>query len=408
MRQSEKAIAQSMLEVRMELPSNRRTTRPLRVLIVDDEPDTVLSTSILLQLYGHEILSASSGQQALDLVGAEHPHVVILDLAMPGFSGIALARCIRDSATIRRPFLIAHTGRRDPQTIEEVRAVGIDMLMFKPANMESLRSVLERFALLIDVTPRDVPEVSGAVAKGPGTPTASAPYVALSVRMSAPIQNGFWKCCICQRPWEVQCVAVEIRDDRRPLGIMCPACLQVRPGYLAEQMKEEAQILAEGFNNLRASMIEQTRGAALPMESVKQRAALAQLRSQCARLRQQCLEIRQNSSRLRVVTDQARREIHQMEERRQQLILECRRLHSKHPGLSQPHFASELAEAVEQFEATVVLADHFKQLDHWPISLKEVIQKERWYVSQRFLGLNSADLRRLVDDRYDEFFRTSA
>ena len=97
----------------------RKTASPLRVLIVDDEPDTVLSTSILLKIYGYEVLTAGNGRAALDLVTEEQPHVVVLDLAMPGMSGIAVARSIRERAIYRRPFLIAHTGMREIRKLFE-------------------------------------------------------------------------------------------------------------------------------------------------------------------------------------------------------------------------------------------------------------------------------------------------
>src|SRR3954452_10790566 len=85
----------------------------LRVLVVDDDADTLSSMSILLEMYGYQVFTAEDGFEALELVSAYQPHVVVLDVAMPGFSGLTLAKRIRDAVSFRRPFLIAHTGMSD-------------------------------------------------------------------------------------------------------------------------------------------------------------------------------------------------------------------------------------------------------------------------------------------------------
>src|SRR4051794_35243296 len=78
-----------------QVPSH--LTCPIRVLIVDDEPDTVTSTAQLLSMSGFQVLTAADGFEALEQVSLHQPHVVVLDLVMPGFSGLSLARRICDS-----------------------------------------------------------------------------------------------------------------------------------------------------------------------------------------------------------------------------------------------------------------------------------------------------------------------
>jgi CheY-like chemotaxis protein len=386
----------------------KKTIYPLRVLIVDDEPDTVLSISILLQIYGYEVLTAGNGLAALDLIAIEQPHVVVLDLAMPGFSGIALAKSIRETAVYRRPFLIAHTGMRDPYTVEEVRKVGIDMLMYKPAPFDALRDVLDRFAPLIEENAFDPGETISSTAVDTRAAPNGMGASGLTVQVAAVPSTTAIHCCLCDRAWEVQCVQVELRDHQQKLGVVCPACLRLRPGYLADQMKEEAEALASRFNRLHDCMAVPFKSPTIPTDPAVIHSAMAQLRFHSDRLRNQCREIRQRSTQLRAVSEKSRREIVKMHERHKQLELESRRLSARDECLVQPAFTRELAEAVAQFEAILILADQFKKLDHWSVSLSELIQKERMCMTQRFPSLDASEVRLLVDERYDGFLRSLA
>jgi len=66
--------------------------RALRVLIVDDDIDTVDSTAMLLKLRGREVVTASTGLSALTLAAVFRPELVLLDIAMPGQDGYATPR----------------------------------------------------------------------------------------------------------------------------------------------------------------------------------------------------------------------------------------------------------------------------------------------------------------------------
>jgi two-component system OmpR family response regulator len=87
-----------------------RGSRRLRVLVADDEPDTVFTLTELLRAEGHESRGVHSGGAALDAVSEFDPDVVILDLAMPDKSGWEVARDIRAACGPHRPVLIAISG----------------------------------------------------------------------------------------------------------------------------------------------------------------------------------------------------------------------------------------------------------------------------------------------------------
>jgi CheY-like chemotaxis protein len=70
-----------------EEPTMIATSRPLRILIVDDSEDTVVSCAELLGLDGHETRGAQSGDEALARLDGWEPDVALVDLCMPGVSG---------------------------------------------------------------------------------------------------------------------------------------------------------------------------------------------------------------------------------------------------------------------------------------------------------------------------------
>lgn len=88
-----------------------RAPRAVRVLIVDDEVDTVLTLTTLLQDEGFEVRSANSGEKALRALEAFDPEAVLLDIALPGISGWETARRIRKEYGDARPLLIGITGK---------------------------------------------------------------------------------------------------------------------------------------------------------------------------------------------------------------------------------------------------------------------------------------------------------
>src|SRR5690348_1665389 len=82
----------------------------LRVLVVDDCPDTTASMAILLQLWGHDVRVAHDGPAALGLADGYRPDVVLLDVGLPGMDGYRVARELRANPRLPRPFLVSLTG----------------------------------------------------------------------------------------------------------------------------------------------------------------------------------------------------------------------------------------------------------------------------------------------------------
>ena len=119
---------------------------PLRVLIADDNADTLLTLSALLADEGHEIRTLADGTDVIELVRGFDPDVCILDIEMPGKDGFILARELRDRRAGDRPMLIAMSGvwvRPSDRFLAIM--VGFDHFFQKPADPQVLLRVLNEF-----------------------------------------------------------------------------------------------------------------------------------------------------------------------------------------------------------------------------------------------------------------------
>lgn len=112
----------------------------LRVLLVDDHPDLRLSLRKLLEGWGYEVRTAADGEEALRLAAEFQADVVFLDLAMPGMSGLEVARLLRKGDKV--PVLVALTGHAGAAYEEAARAAGVDHFFAKPTPPEQLRALL--------------------------------------------------------------------------------------------------------------------------------------------------------------------------------------------------------------------------------------------------------------------------
>ncbi len=120
---------------------------PLRVLVVDDYPDTRAALRILLRLWGHDSREAADGPCALRTARDFRPDVALLDLGLPGdIDGCEVARRLRSDEALRGVLLIAITGFGREADVERCREAGFNDHLLKPFDPEQLKSLLGRHA----------------------------------------------------------------------------------------------------------------------------------------------------------------------------------------------------------------------------------------------------------------------
>ncbi|MGH8161187.1 MAG: response regulator, partial [Gammaproteobacteria bacterium] len=115
----------------------------LNVVLVDDEADIRESFKTLLESWGHRVRTASDGTLGLELIGREKPDVAVIDIAMPGLDGYAIAREVRAQADLEHIRLIAMTGFGRDNDRERAMQAGFDLHLTKPARPEELQAALQ-------------------------------------------------------------------------------------------------------------------------------------------------------------------------------------------------------------------------------------------------------------------------
>ena len=123
----------------------RRSRQSLRILVVDDDRDTVDALSMVLRAQGHVVHGAYSGKEVLPTARILRPDAIILDISVPGMSGYAVAQEIRNTfLEARRPLLIALSGLwKEPSDRMLAQQVGFDHHLLKPCDTAELLALLE-------------------------------------------------------------------------------------------------------------------------------------------------------------------------------------------------------------------------------------------------------------------------
>lgn len=115
----------------------------LRVLVVDDERDEVLTLMALLRDEGYETRGAYRGKEVLDAVRDFAPHAVLLDIGMPDINGYEAARQIRERYGVQGPMLIAVTGWKKSSDRMLAQMAGFDHHVAKPYDPMALLNLLK-------------------------------------------------------------------------------------------------------------------------------------------------------------------------------------------------------------------------------------------------------------------------
>jgi CheY-like chemotaxis protein len=123
--------------------------RSRRVLVVDDDPDSLEWLTMLLEGAGHRVKTARDGRSGIEVAVSFLPEVVVCDIRMPDVNGLQVARAIKANAALAGCYIIAVTGMQLGNTI---RTFGVDEHFVKPVDPKSLLAAVNRAS---DRTGRD-------------------------------------------------------------------------------------------------------------------------------------------------------------------------------------------------------------------------------------------------------------
>jgi PAS domain S-box-containing protein len=114
----------------------------LRVLVVDDNIDSAQSLGMLLEATGNDVQLAYDGPSALQATLDYRPHVVLLDIGLPGLDGYEVAKRIREQLTLKNIVLVAMTGYGNVSDLRRSEEAGFNHHLVKPADFMKVKEIL--------------------------------------------------------------------------------------------------------------------------------------------------------------------------------------------------------------------------------------------------------------------------
>ena len=118
----------------------RRALEGMRVLLVDDEQDTVEMIAILLERAGADVVAVTSGIAAVEVADLFRPHVLLTDIAMPNMDGFELAAALR--ARARSCPVVAFSAHAQRSYVQRAKEAGFDAYLIKPVDAPALLATL--------------------------------------------------------------------------------------------------------------------------------------------------------------------------------------------------------------------------------------------------------------------------
>ena len=117
-----------------------------RILVADDDTDTVATLTTLLSEEGYEVRGVHRGGEVLQAIFQFAPDVVLLDIGMPQMSGYEVARALRERYGSARPVLIAITGLATSSHRRQSLAAGFEHHVAKPYEPQALLRLIGKLA----------------------------------------------------------------------------------------------------------------------------------------------------------------------------------------------------------------------------------------------------------------------
>jgi DNA-binding response OmpR family regulator len=118
-----------------------------KILIVDDEPNIVMTLEYTFKKSNYEVFIARDGQEALDILKTNFPDVIILDIMMPMVDGFATLEQIRKDDNLQHTKVMFLSAKNKESDIEKGLALGADAYMTKPFSIKKVVEKVEELLL---------------------------------------------------------------------------------------------------------------------------------------------------------------------------------------------------------------------------------------------------------------------
>jgi len=119
-----------------------------KILIVDDEPNIVMSLEFAFKRKNFEVFIARDGTEALEIAKKEKPSVILLDIMMPQMDGYETLKKIREDLTLERTKIVFLTAKNKAEDVKKGMNLGADKYLTKPFSVKKVIADIEEMLAL--------------------------------------------------------------------------------------------------------------------------------------------------------------------------------------------------------------------------------------------------------------------
>ncbi|HVF92028.1 MAG TPA: response regulator [Blastocatellia bacterium] len=113
------------------------------VLVVDDVVDNIVIISLSLQQAGYRVVTASNGEEAINVATLSNPDIILMDIGMPVLDGLGAARKMRDDPALSRIPIVAVSAFNTDGFLRAAYDVGFNGYLTKPINFDRLFDLIK-------------------------------------------------------------------------------------------------------------------------------------------------------------------------------------------------------------------------------------------------------------------------
>ena len=114
------------------------------ILVADDSATILAMVSSRLERAGFDVVTATRGDEALELAQQLRPRAALLDVEMPGLDGMEVTRSMRSDPQLANTLIVLLTARDRPEDVEAGLAAGADAYLTKPFSPQELETTIDR------------------------------------------------------------------------------------------------------------------------------------------------------------------------------------------------------------------------------------------------------------------------
>ncbi len=119
---------------------------PFRILIIDDNEASAKTLGWMMELIGHEPRVATDGPSGIAIAREFNPHLVMLDIGLPGMNGYDICMLMRQEPSLKHTRFVAQTGWGQAEHRKRSKEAGFDHHLVKPVQLEQIQEIMTAMA----------------------------------------------------------------------------------------------------------------------------------------------------------------------------------------------------------------------------------------------------------------------